>query len=514
MNFNLGKVYLVGVGVGSWDYLTHRGEQLLRCADVAICDALINPELLQLLPPNCLYIDVGKRGGKPSMPQAEIDRLLVTYCQQGKQVVRLKSGDPLIFGRAREEVEALKMAGCPFEIVPGLSSALAAPLLAGIPLTDKHLSNTFAVVSAHQPDSLDWEALSRLDTLVFLMGGRNLAAIVEFLQQFGRNPSLPIAIIRNCGNPDRQIWQGTLDNILDRTSGVSLSPCVIIAGEVVNLRPLFQMSESFSVSPLPLSGKTVLVTRAAEQSSAFSQLLQAQGASVIEMPALEIVPPSSWVPLDGAIAYLPSFQWLILTSSNAVDYFFKRLVRSLPDVRSLASLKIAVVGKKTAAALEKQNLKPDFIPPDFVADSLVEHFPEPLKGQKILFPRVETGGRDVLVRELRERGATVVEVPAYQSACPDRVPPAVLAAFQRQAIDIVTFASSKTVQNFCHLLTRELSLSPQQYLENICIASIGPQTSKTCYELCDRVDVEAREYTLEGLTAAIVTWVEARKTVT
>jgi uroporphyrinogen III methyltransferase / synthase len=504
---NRGKVYLVGAGVGGLDYLTHRGEQLLRKAEVVVYDALVSAELLQLVPLRCIQQEAGKRGSQPSIPQAEINRMLVEYCQQGKQVVRLKSGDPLIFGRSREEVEALQAAGCQFELVPGLSSALAAPLLAGIPLTDKHLSRAFAVVSAHQPEELDWEALSRMDTLVILMGGRNLAEIVKQLHQNGRSRSCPIAILRNCGRPEGQIWLGTLDNILEQTAGFSLSPSVIIVGEVVHLQKL--MSQNFASPPLPLAGKTVLVTRAAEQSSAFAQLLQQQGATVIEMPALEIRPPSSWEPLDGAIARLDTFNWLILTSSNGVDFFFERLAALGKDVRALGNLKIAVVGKKTAASLRARHLNPDFIPPDFLADSLIEHFPESFDRQQILFPRVETGGREVLVRELSDRSCTVTEVPAYQSVCPDRISPVALAALQEKTVDIITFASSKTVQNFFHLLEGAGVSSPilQQYFNNICIASIGPQTSKTCYELLDRVDVEAREYTLEGLTQAIVEWV-------
>ncbi|MDY6783380.1 MAG: uroporphyrinogen-III C-methyltransferase [Cyanobacteriota bacterium] len=494
-----GKVYLVGAGVGSLAYVTHRGEELLRSAEVLVCDALVNAELLTIAPPNCIIHQTGKRGGLPSTPQWEINRLLVDYCQQGKQVIRLKSGDPLIFGRSREEIEALQDAGCEFELVPGISSALAAPLLAGIPLTDKTLSRTFAVTSAHQPEILDWEALSRIDTLVILMGGRNLGKIVEELCRWGRSRTCPIAIVRNCGSQEQQIWRGTLDNIQEQTTGVSLSPSVIIVGEVVRYGK--SMSQNLTAVECPLRGKTVLVTRAAEQSSAFTQLLQREGARVMEMPALVIGPPSSWEAMDEAIAHLETYNWLILTSSNGVDFFFKRLTALGKDARALGGVKIAVVGKKTAAALQKRSLNPDFIPPDFVADSLVEYFPEGLNGQQFLFPRVETGGREVLVRELRDRGAKVTEVPVYQSACPESVSPEILEALATKTIDIITFASSKTARNFCHLLEGK-SLE----LEGVCIASIGPQTSQTCDELFDRVDVEAQEYTLEGLTRAIVQW--------
>ncbi|MFB2834824.1 uroporphyrinogen-III synthase [Floridanema evergladense] len=258
-------------------------------------------------------------------------------------------------------------------------------------------------------------------------------------------------------------------------------------------------------NPIPLTGTTILVTRAAGQSSEFCQLLQQQGAVVMEMPALEITPPSSWFALDEAIANLHTFNWLILTSTNAVDYFFSRLQDRGKNLQILEKVKIAVVGKKTAGSLAQYNLSPDFIPPDFVADSLVANFPEELLNQNILFPRVETGGREVLVQELTAKGAKVVEVPAYQSGCPSSIAPEVLQALREKSIDIITFASSKTVQYFYQLIKDKL---PLDRLQEITIASIGPQTSKTCQELLGKVDIEATEYTLEGLTEAIVKWVQ------
>ncbi len=497
-----GKVYLVGAGLGKLDYFTFRGQQLLTQAEVLIYDALVDIQLLQFVPADCLKLDVGKRGGLPSTSQKSINQLLVTYCLQGKQVVRLKSGDPLIFGRANPEMQALSQAGCAFELVPGISSALAAPLLAGIPLTDKDLSRCFAVLSAHEPELLNWEALARLDTLVILMGGRTLKVIIQQLRNKGRSLDTPIAIIKNSSRPQQQVWIGTLADIVDQTEGISLSPAVIVIGEVINLRQMIP-------SPyLPLKGKTILVTRAAEQSSHFSHLLQQQGARVIEIPALEICPPSSWQALDQAITHLGDFHWLILTSANGVEYFCDRLTTLGKDMRALGAIKIAVVGKKTAATLKQYHLQPDFIPPDFVADSLVENFPESLLGKKVLFPRVETGGREVLVKELSHQGAEVVEVPAYQSACPDRIDSEAWDALQKEDVDIVTFASSKTVQNFYQLikqaLNNHLESTPQVLLEKVCLASIGPQTSKTCQELFGRVDVEAEQYTLEGLTNAII----------
>jgi uroporphyrinogen III methyltransferase/synthase len=661
----MGKVYLVGAGPGNIEYLTIRAQQLLEQAEVLIYDALVDERLLTLVPSNCLKFDMGKRGGRPSAPQSEINQLMVEQCRQGKQVVRLKSGDPFIFGRATSEILSLQEANCPFEVVPGISSALAAPLLAGIPLTDTVLSRGFAVVSAHEPEELDWEALARLETLVILMGTRHLGEIVKQLQRHKRSHSSPIAVIRACGRPEQQVWIGTLKDIVQQTTGVSLSPAVIVIGEVVGLRdylrspseqevrspqeavsheelrveqsevkPLPELKvdtspveelpvlnlekwdvepspelnddtlpveespvlnlEKWDVEPLselnvdkspgeespdlkleqlniensealnfdslpieasperlqpinqpfddgyvekpvispnqepanvqpstltpslPLTGKTVLVTRSAGQSSHFSRLLQQEGAEVIEMPALVITPPSSWDELDHAIAQLYNFDWLILTSGNGVEYFFERLHAQKKNNRALGTVQIAVVGKKTAASLKAHGLEPDFIPPNFVADSLVEHFPEPLEGKRILFPRVESGGREVLVKEITAQGAEVTEVAAYESGCPAQMAPAAKTALQQQRVDIITFASSKTVKHFVQLLGTSLLGDAQGFatapsgLQNICIASIGPQTSITCRQLLGRVDVEAQEYTLEGLIQAIVQWTTDR----
>ena len=498
-----GKVYLVGAGIGK-EYLTIRGKQLLSTAQVLIYDALVDEALLELVPADCLKIDVGKRGGKVSTPQAQINRLLITYCLEGKRVVRLKSGDPGIFGRVNVEIAALQAANCNFELVPGISSALAAPLLAGIPLTDKDLSRCFVVVSGHQPEQLNWSALAGIDTLVILMGGRSLSLIIESLITNGRSPVEPIVIVRHCGRSQQQIFRGTLTDIVETTAGISLSPAVIIIGKVVNGDRHFPLLSS----NLPLSNLTILVTRAASQSSKFTTLLQQQGATVVEMPALTITPPSSYTALDRAIAHLDRFQWLILTSANGVDYFFERLSALGYDARALGKIKIAVVGRKTASVLQQRHLNPDFIPPDYVADSLVNNFPEELTGQKILFPRVETGGREVLVEELTSQGAEVVEVSAYQSKCPEQIDSAAWQALKQGKIDIVTFASSKTVKNFYHLLRQQLSSSDKVHslLANVCLASIGPQTTKTCRELLGRIDLEAEEYTLEGLTAAIASY--------
>lgn len=258
----------------------------------------------------------------------------------------------------------------------------------------------------------------------------------------------------------------------------------------------------------PLTGQTILVTRAASASSTFQQMLEEQGANVLDMPALVIKPPTTWQPLDKAIDNIESFDWLILTSANGVEYFLQRLWDLNKDNDQLQHLKIAVVGKKTAQFLNQHHLSADFIPPDFVADSLVTHFPESLSGKKILFPRVESGGREILVQELTQQGAIIEEVPAYQSTCPDSIDEKVWYALLKGNINVITFASSKTVKNFCILLNKALTgysnLDFDSLLQDVQIASIGPQTSISCQELLKRVDIEAQEYTLEGLTKAIV----------
>jgi uroporphyrinogen III methyltransferase / synthase len=522
-----GVVYILGSGPGHPGLLTQQGIQVLQRADVLVYDALVNAEILERLPSQCERIYMGKRGGQISVSQQAINEVLVNQCRAGKTIVRLKSGDPFIFGRCRSELDALIAAQCRVVVLPGLSSAIAGATLAGIPLTDPDFSNCFAVVSAHDPQRLDWQALARLDTLVILMGTHNLADIVDQLLQHGKAASTPVAILRWVSQPHYQEWQGTLTSITAITAGSDLSPAIIVVGQVVQLRHQWADSEvyesaitaltalesaslsnpSYSAMSHPLYGQTVLVTRAAGQSSTFSRQLQDLGATVLEVPALEIQPPSSWDALDAAIQGLDAFHWLILTSANAVNYFCDRLGILGKDARSLAGLKIAVVGEKTAQVLAQRSLKPDFIPPQFVADALIEHFPETISGQSFLFPRVEAGGRDILVQALTAQGATVTEVAAYQSGCPAQIDSQALLALRNKQVNMITFASSKTVRCFGQLLGDGV----RSLVAHSLIASIGPQTSQTCESLFGRVDIEATDYTLEGLTQAIVQAVQAKQ---
>ncbi|MGD1909097.1 MAG: uroporphyrinogen-III synthase [Leptolyngbyaceae cyanobacterium] len=260
--------------------------------------------------------------------------------------------------------------------------------------------------------------------------------------------------------------------------------------------------------PRSLATQTILVTRSLGQSSQFTDLLQAEGATVIEMPALEIRPPSSWEPLDQAISHLPSYDWLILTSANAVTYCLNR-IDQVGNPADLKTVKLAVVGKKTAKVLQQRGLNPDFIPPNFVADALVADFPGSVAGLKLLFPRVERGGREVLVKEMPAAGATVTEVAASESGCPAAPDPRAIAALKAGAVQVITFASSKTVRHCCQLFHQGLGTDWSRLLDSVMIASIGPKTSETCRELFGRVDIEAQEYTLEGLTQAITQWASA-----
>ncbi len=501
-----GKVYLLGAGPGNIGYLTVAGQRMLNRADALVYDALIDSALLQEISTECEQWHVGKRGGQPSTPQADINQLLVRLCKAGKQVVRLKAGDPFIFGRVTAEIQALQAENCDFEVVPGLSSALVAPLLAGVPLTDPVLSRGFGVFTAHDLNALDWEALARLETLVLLMGSRQLRDICDRLLHQGKRAETPMLVVRWAGQPQQKIWAGTLLSMAQIVDKTKLSPCIIVIGEVVGLRKYIAASKP---PILPLAGKTIVVTRAASQASEFSQMLMDKGASVIDLPALDIRPPIDWNPVDSAIAAIGTFHWLILTSPNAVNYFLDRLLHQGKDHRALSHLKIAVVGRKTNNFLNQRGLIADFIPPTFVADALVEHFPEDPTGQKLLFPRVESGGRDILVKAMTAKGAQVTEVAAYESACPDRLPPAAKQVLTDKTADILTFASSKTVRHFAKLMEQTFGENWLSQVKDIDVASIGPQTSRDCRELLGKVTFEAEEHTLDGLTKGLAAWARA-----
>lgn len=507
---NTEKVSFIGAGPGGLDYWTERGLELLCGAEVVLYDDLIEIEWQKWAAREALLVPAGKRGGQPAISQPEINQLLIEYAQKGYKVVRLKAGSPWLFGRLAEELEALLAAGLSFEVVPGISSSLEALGFAGIPLTTKADSRCFGVFSGHDLDLIPWQGVAQLDTLVILMGTRNLPLIAQRLLEQGKSSTTPLAAIQWGGTRRQKVQVTTLGAIGhgawgERGEQVLDSPTTIVIGSVVEARKQYQWFDQG-----PLFGQQVLVTRAITgEKDSLTQALRSYGALVLEMPVLEITDPSSWEVLDQAIRDLKSFHWLILTSAQGVHYFFERLQAVGLDSRALGGVKIAVVGQKTAESLQRKGIIPDFIPQAFVADALLQEFPnrEQLAGQKILFPRVESGGREVLTDGLRAMGAEVVEAPAYQSRCPEKVSPKIIQELSAGHVQAVTFTSSKTVRHFCTLCT-QAGLDPASSLKSATIASIGPQTSKTCQELLGRVDVEANPYTMQVLADALAAFLK------
>jgi uroporphyrinogen III methyltransferase / synthase len=501
---NTEKVSFIGAGPGGLNYWTERGLELLRGAEVILYDDLMEVDWHKFIAREALLVPVGKRGGKEAVTQQEINQLLIEYAQKSYKVVRLKAGSPWLFGRLAEELDALLAAGLSFEVVPGISSSLEALGFAGIPLTTKKESRCFGVFSGHDLDLIPWSGMAQLDTLVILMGTRNLPTIAQRLVQYGKAATTPLAAIQWGGTSRQKVQTTTLGAILQGEKVLD-SPATLVIGSVVEARKQYQWFDQG-----PLFGQQVLVTRAVTgEKDSLTQALRSYGALVLEMPVLEISAPSSWEVLDQAIQDLKSFHWLILTSAQGVHYFFERLQAAGLDSRALGGVHIAVVGQKTADSLQRKGIMPDFIPQAFVADALLQEFPnrELLTDQKILFPRVESGGREVLTEGLRAMGAEVVEAPAYQSRCPEKVAPEIIQELSAGRVQAVTFTSSKTVRHFFHLCT-QAGLDPALSLQSVTIASIGPQTSKTCQELLGRVDVEANPYTMEALAHALVAFQE------
>lgn len=478
-------VYLVGAGPGDPGLLTRRGEELLRAADVVVYDRLAPAALLDLARPGAELIDVGKAPGNAPLGQSEINALLVDRGKAGREVVRLKGGDPFVFGRGGEEAEACIDAGIPFEIVPGVTSAIAAAAYAGIPVTHRRVSTSFTVVTGHEdPTKGDtdtrWDVLAKSSgTLVILMGAGRLTEIAQALIAGGRAETTPVAAVRYGTRPDQRTVRATLGTIAD--AGVE-SPSAIIVGDVAALD--FAWFEK-----RPLFGRTVVVTRAREQASELSVRLTTLGATVLEVPAIELVA------LDFTLPDLSAFDWVVFTSANGVDAFFERgLAPRELDSRALAPARIAAIGPGTAAALARRGLRADLVPERFVAESLLDAFP--VGPGRVLLARAEVA-RDVLPDGLRAKGFEVEVLAVYrtQPAPPD---PATVARLRAgTGIDAVTFTSSSTVDNFCDVLDGPLP-EPQ-----INVVSIGPVTSATARQRGLRVDTEADPHTIDGLVDAL-----------
>jgi uroporphyrinogen III methyltransferase/synthase len=499
-------VYLVGAGPGDPGLITVKGLACLQKADVVIYDRLVSPALLRQAPQGCELIDAGKSPQGHTLPQEAINALLVEKALAGKVVVRLKGGDPFLFGRGGEEAEALAEAGVPFEVVPGVTSAIAAPAYAGIPVTHRDHTSTFTVVTGHEDptkadSSIDWQKLATgVDTLVFLMGVGNLAKIVAKLIEHDRDAQTPVAIVQQGTEARQKTVTGSLADIVERAREADIKPpAVTIVGGVVRLRERLRWFDT-----KPLFGKRVLVTRSREQASALSQRLRELGAEPLEYPAIEIAPPKDIAPLDEAIAKLPTYDWLIFTSANGIRALVDRMSEKAVDMQALARLKIAAIGPATAQALAACGLRVDYMPQVYLAKQIAAGIGD-VAGQRILLPRAERAPKH-LAQALRGKGAVVDEVAAYRTlavGAPDELK-ALLADGQ---IDIVTFTSSSTVRNLVAGLQEE---TPANVLSRCLVACIGPVTARTATRLGIRVDVVAREHTIPGLVEAIVDAVDER----
>jgi uroporphyrinogen III methyltransferase/synthase len=503
MNPAYGTVYLIGAGPGDPGLITVRGRECIALADVVVYDYLANEQLLEYAKPGAELIYAGKIGGAHNHEQWQINALLTEKALAGKNVARLKGGDPFIFGRGGEECEALVAAGIPFEIVPGVTAAIGAAAYAGIPLTHRHITTSVAFVTGHEnPDKegsdIDWDKLSLgSGTVVFYMGVKNLPIITANLMAHGRSPATPVALIRWGTRSEQQVLQGTLEDIADlaRRQGFK-APAITVVGEVVNLRQKLAWFDR-----RPLFGRGILVTRAADQAGEFGAMLTIRGARVYECPTISLIPPQSSVELDSAIASLGSFDWVIFTSVNAVQFFFARLAAQGKDSRALGGCRVCAVGPKTAASLNPHGIHPDLIPADYKAEGVVDAFRslQPT-GQRILFPRADKA-REVIPKELAALGALVTAPVAYRNVVPESLPMAALQALEERRVSCVTFTSSSTVENLANMLGENRFL---HLLGGVTVASIGPITSRTCRELGLEAHIEPKEYTLAAMTEEIV----------
>jgi uroporphyrinogen III methyltransferase/synthase len=501
-----GLVYLVGAGPGDPGLITVKGLACLQKADVVIYDRLVSPALLRQAPRECELIDAGKSPQGHTLPQEAINALLVEKALAGKVVVRLKGGDPFLFGRGGEEAEALAEAGVPFEVVPGVTSAIAAPAYAGIPVTHRDHTSTFAVVTGHEDptkadSSIDWQKLATgVGTLVFLMSIGNLPKIVAKLIEHGRDGRTPVAIVQQGTEARQKTVTGTLADIVERAREANIKPpAVTIVGEVVRLREKLRWFDT-----KPLFGKRVLVTRSREQVSALSQRLRELGAEPLEYPAIAIAPPKDIAPLDEAIARLSTYDWLIITSANGVRALADRMSEKGLDMQALGRPRIAAIGPATAQALAGYGLRVDYMPQVYLAEEIATGIGD-VAGQRILLPRVERAPKQ-LAQALRGKGAVVDEVTAYRTLAVG-APHELKALLADGQVDIVTFTSSSTVRNLAAGLQ---GLTPADVLSRCMVACIGPVTARTATRLGIRVDVVAREHTIPGLVEAIVNAVTER----
>ncbi len=485
-------VHLVGAGPGDPGLLTVRGAEVLARAEVVVYDRLSVAALLDLAPPHAVRISVAKQSGGAANPQEEINALLVEHGRAGREVVRLKGGDPFVFARGGEEARALLAAGVPFEVVPGITSAIAAPAYAGIPVTLRHSSTSFTVVTGHEADSatdgpagvagsVDWDAVARVGgTIVILMGVARMAAIAERLIAGGRSPDTPAAAVQWGTRPEQRTIRATLATLADQDLA---APSTIVVGEVA--------AEDLAwFTSRPLFGRTVVVTRPEGQASALADALLAAGAEPVVLPVIEIEDPADGgAALAEALGEVQRYDWLVVTSANGA----RRVLAGLADARVLGGVSVAAIGPGTAAALADGNIRADLVPERYVAEGLLEGFPAPpADGGRVLLARAAVA-RDTLPDGLRDAGWQVEVVEAYRTVAA-RPPADRLEA--AAAADVVTFTSSSTVRRFLEVAGRD-RVPPV-------VACIGPVTAATAREAGLTVDVEAAEHTIPGLIQALV----------
>jgi len=497
-------IYLVGSGPGDPGLFTLKGLRCLQEADAIVYDRLAPEALLRHAKPDAERIYVGKKPGEPTMPQEEINDLLVDLGRSGKIVVRLKGGDPYVFGRGGEEALALIEAGLPFEVVPGVTSGIAAPAYAGIPVTHRGVSTSVAFVTGHEDPAkghhdVDWDKLANsADTLVLYMGVGRLAEISASLISAGRSPGTPVAVVRWGTVSEQRTVTGTLEDIAERVTEAGLKPpAIIVVGDVVALREggldWFERR--------PLFGRRIVVTRARAQAGELSGKLERLGAEAVEFPTIEIASPEDFGPLDETIHELDSFDWLVFTSVNGVEAFVERLGHHGLDLRAVPrGAKIAAIGPATAERIERYSLRVDVMPAEYRAEALLEEVSgDSLAGKRVLIPRAKVA-REVLPDRLREAGAEVVVPPAYESRPSSEGKEDVARRLERGDVDCVTFTASSTVENFVRAFGKGEAV---RLLADTRVACIGPITADTARGHGIRVDAEAREYTIAGLVEAV-----------
>ena len=499
-----GIVYLVGAGPGDAGLLTVKGKECLEHADIVLYDYLANPALLDHAPAHAERVYVGRRGRGQYQEQTEINRLMIERAQAGHVVVRLKGGDPFVFGRGGEEAEAVAAAGVPFEVVPGVTAAVAVPAYAGIPVTHRTMASTVTVVTGHEDPSkgttvIDWPKVAATSgTLVFMMGMKTLPQIIARLIDEGRSADTPAAAIRWGTRAEQRTVIGTLRDIVVKTAQAELEPpTVIVVGEVVKLRDQLNWFEK-----RPLFGKRIVLTRAREQAGEFARLLAAYGAEPIAAPTIKLVPPPSWEFVDQAIERLSGYSWLIFTSVNGIAPFMERLKKARRDVRALAHLQIGAIGPRTAEELTRYGLTADLIPPEFQAEGMVAALDQhDLAGTKILIPRAELA-RELLPEQLRMKGAAVDVVPVYRTVLPETGLSRLKEQLQAGAVDVVTFTSSSTVSNFVELIGG--IEEARRLVRKTTLACIGPITARTAEQHRLPVTIMPGENTVPALAQAIV----------